>query len=211
MNIKKTTTICIYVLIIILVSTCFHTNVFTLADETNQTGTVNESKMGQGLNAQGNNSNRGFMQGYSTWIVVIVIIIVIVVISYVLITRNMKKQMEKNTKIMQEMLDSQQSNTSQQHINQENILENAPEKTYQKILLKFLNYNENRVMKKLLEHHGTVNQAEISRMPNMGKVKASRVLRDMKNKEIIVVETHGKINKIHLSDDLKSIFLIDKR
>ena len=32
----------------------------------------------------------------------------------------------------------------------------------------------------------------------------------MKNKQSIVVETHGKINKIRLCDDLKSIFLIDK-
>jgi uncharacterized membrane protein len=108
------------------------------------------------------------------------------------------------------MLSLQQSNNNEQLENQNNKKDNSVEKTYQKTLLKFLNYNENRVMKKLIEHKGLVNQSEISRMPNMGKVKASRVLREMKNKGIIIVETHGKINKIHLSEDLKSIFLIDK-
>jgi uncharacterized protein YneF (UPF0154 family) len=201
---KKTYGRFLFLLVIFLFLTCFSHSTFCLAQD------ENNSTNGQGMHAQGDNANRGFMQGYTTWLIVIVVIIALVIISYVLITRNMKKHIENNRKIMEEMLSTKQVKQSEQSVNKMDSSDNELEKKYQKTLLKFLNYNENRVMKTLLEHNGTVNQSEISRLPNMGKVKASRILRDMKQKEIITVESHGKINKIHLSDDLKSIFLVDK-
>jgi len=206
---KKTYGRFLFLLVIFLFLICFSHCSICLGQDGNETDTVNGSNNGQGMHAQGDNANRGFMQGYTTWLIVIVVIIALVIISYVFITRNMKKHIENNRKIMQEMLSNKQVNHVEQSVDQVNGSDNALEKKYQKTLLKFLNYNENRVMKTLLEHNGTVNQSEISRLPNMGKVKASRILRDMKQKEIITVESHGKINKIHLSDDLKSIFLVD--
>jgi len=207
---KKTYGRFLFLLVIFLFLICFSHSMFCLAQDGNESDNVNGSNNGQGMHAQGDNSNRGFMQGYTTWLIVIVVIIALVIISYVLITRNMKKHIENNRKIMEEMLAAKQINHVEQSVDRVNSSDNALEKMVQKTLLKFLNYNENRVMKTLLEHNGTVNQSEISRLPNMGKVKASRILRDMKQKEIITVESHGKINKIHLSDDLKSIFLVDK-
>lgn len=208
MKIRKIHRICIFFIVVMLFSTCLNSYIIDLAMGNIETDPMNESNNGQRLHAQGDNPNRGFMQGYTTWVVILLIIIVIVIVSYVLITRNMKKQMEQNTKIMQEMLSFQQSKNNTES-NQDITGDTLFEKTYQKTLLKFLNYNENRVMKNLIEQNGLLNQSDISRLPNMGKVKASRILRDMKNKGIIVVETHGKINRIHLSDDLKSIFRIE--
>lgn len=204
MHMKKTYGRFLFLLVIFLFLISFHNNILCLAQD------ENNSTNGQGMHAQGDNANRGFMQGYTTWLIVFVVIIALVIISYVLITRNMKKHIENNRKIMEEMLAAKQVNYAEQSVDKVENSDNAVEKTYQKTLLKFLNYNENRVMKTLLEHNGTVNQSEISRLPNMGKVKASRILRDMKQKEIITIESHGKINKIHLSDDLKNIFLVDK-
>jgi len=211
MNIIKRYNTKIFFIVTLLFLISITTSFIVHADDQNETDTTNTTHNGQGLQGQGDNSNRGIMQGYTIWIIIIIIIIAVVIISYILITRNMKKQIEKNTKLMKEMLSTQtvtQPNPINPPTNDEHT---STEKTYQKIILKVLNYNENLVMKKLLEHHGTVNQSEISRIPSMGKVKASRVIRDMKQKEIIQVEPHGKINVIHLSDDLKSLFLHENK
>ncbi len=75
------------------------------------------------------------------------------------------------------------------------------------VVLKFLSYNENKVLKKLLEHNGSVLQSEISRIPGMGKVKAHRVLRDMQMRGIISLEKYGKTNRVILNEDVREIFL----
>ena len=50
-------------------------------------------------------------------------------------------------------------------------------------------------------------ESEISGLPNMGKVKAHRVLKDMEIKGIISIEKYGKTNHITLSEDVKKLFL----
>ncbi|MFO8077608.1 MAG: hypothetical protein R6U21_03065 [Thermoplasmatota archaeon] len=201
----QTKILTIFILIMLITLPFF---LFQIPATTNDNNTTceNQSQIGDGNN-QGRDSR--FMQGYTTWIILLIIIIIITIISYILINRNMKKQMQKNAMLIQEMLQSSPQPT-QQH-NDTSLKNNQSEpiqrEQYQKSLLRFLNYNENRVMKKLLEYNGTVLQSEISRMPNMGKVKASRTLRDMKTKKIITVESYGKTNKIHLSEELQSIFL----
>jgi len=54
--------------------------------------------------------------------------------------------------------------------------------------------NENRLIKKLIEQKGTISQSEISRMPNMEKVKAHRVLKNMEIKGIICLKKYEKTN-----------------
>jgi len=44
-------------------------------------------------------------------------------------------------------------------------------------------------------------------MSGMGKVKAHRILKDMKIKGIISLEKYGKTNRINLSKDVKKLFL----
>jgi len=62
-------------------------------------------------------------------------------------------------------------------------------------------------MKKLIEKDGALLQSEISRMPNMGKVKTHRVVKDLELKGIIRVAKYGKTNQIHLSEDVKKVLL----
>ena len=111
----------------------------------------------------------------------------------------MKKQLEENMKLISQIVNIDNNNDQSETKNVEN--------SYKAVLLKFLNYNENKVLKKLIEHNGNVLQSEISRIPNMGKVKAHRVLKDMEIKGIISIEKYGKTNRIALSTDVKKLFL----
>ncbi|MFH1012911.1 MAG: hypothetical protein V1769_00185, partial [Thermoplasmatota archaeon] len=158
------------------------------------TSDVKENNKGPlGDNSADGNQGQGQLRTYYLWIVIIVIIAIVIPLSYYLISRNMKHQMEKNMSLISQMV----NNTPTQSVPVETV-DNRVQ--YQKILLKFLNYNENLVMKKLIDNKGSLLQSEISRMPNMGKVKAHRILNDMKTKGLIRIEPHGKTNYVSLSD-----------
>jgi len=75
------------------------------------------------------------------------------------------------------------------------------------LLLKFLNYGEKQVVKKLIENNGTILQSEISRMPNMGKVRTHRIITELKKKEIITIEKYGRTNRITLTEEAKNVLL----
>ena len=165
-----------------------------------QDNSTNDTQNHEGSFGAGSNSGAGQLRSYYLWIGVIAIIAITFPLSYYLISRNMKRQMEKNVSLISQMVHHKPLTTDSSE--EENI-----KMQYQKILLKFLNYNENRVMKKLIDNHGSILQSEISRMPNMGKVKAHRVLNDMKTKGLVDLEQYGKTNKISLSEDVRRIFI----
>jgi hypothetical protein len=177
-------------------------SVFAFQD--NSTNDTTNCDNAQGANAAGSNQGSGQIHNYYLWIAIIAIIAVALPLSYFLISKNMKQQMEKNVSLISQM------------VNQKPV-EKKPSETdemktqYQKILLKFLNYNENRVMKKLIDNGGSILQSEISRLPNMGKVKAHRTLNDMKSKGLLDLEPYGKTNKINLNSDVAKIFLNDMK
>lgn len=151
-----------------------------------------ENNLGSGNNGQG----RGITP-YYLLIAFIVIICILTPILYVLISRNIKKQLEDKMKLISEIVDKNGKTT---------ITENS-NKTSKSVFLKFLNYGENQVIKKLIENDGTVLQSDISRMPNMGKVRAHRIVSDLKKKEIITLEQYGKTNRLYLAEDVKNILL----
>ena len=165
-----------------------------------QDNSTNDTQNHEGSFGAGSNSGAGQLRSYYLWIGVIAIIAITFPLSYYLISRNMKRQMEKNVSLISQMVHHKPLTTDSSE--EENI-----KMQYQKILLKFLNYNENRVMKKLIDNNGSILQSEISRMPNMGKVKAHRVLNDMKTKGLVDLEQYGKTNKISLSEDVRRIFI----
>ena len=151
----------------------------------------------------------------TAWIIVIVVVVVLIISMYLIITWNMKKQMQKNAELIQYMIHDNHQN----RYNVENMV-SPSEKRFsdntkslvddaeiQKTMLKFLNYNENRVIKKLIENEGSILQSEISRMPNMGKVKAHRVLQDLETKGIIKKESYGKTNRVMLDETIQKIFI----
>jgi uncharacterized membrane protein len=167
----------------------------------------NQSKLGQQGNSGSRNGNQPVIQGMTVWLIVISVVIIVVIVSYMLISRNMKQHMKKNMDLIETMVKHQsleQNNPQNQPIKASSGLDGVE---VQSTLLKFLNYHENQVMKKLIEHDGIVLQSEISRIPSMGKVKAHRVLQDLEQKGIIKKEPYGKTNRIILDETIKKIFV----
>ena len=150
------------------------------------------------ITCQGAGQGRNMSLVYSVLILVIIILAIAFPVTYFYISNNLKREIEKNMQIISQIT------------NKNNVV-NTPEcapisKSCKTFVLKFLDYNENRVIKKLIEQNGSTLQSEISRLPNMGKVKAHRVLKDMEMKGIIIIEKYGKTNKISFSDDAKEVF-----
>ena len=147
---------------------------------------------------QGMGQGRSISQTYLFLLVgsIIFILCVAIPLSYFLLSRNVKRQIEKNTSLITEI------------VNKNNTKPKDDDATSSKILfLKFLSFAENKVIKKLIENNGTIMQSEISRMDSMGKVRTHRVITELKKKEIVTVEPYGKTNRIILTDDAKNVLL----
>lgn len=71
------------------------------------------------------------------------------------------------------------------------------------IVLKFLNEDERKVIKKVLESNGRVLQAEITRMSGMSKLRTHRAVKKLLSRRIIEIEKYGKTNSIKLTKDVK--------
>jgi len=126
-------------------------------------------------------------------------IVLLASLSYYFMSKKVDKHLEENMKLISQIANT---NSKDDQSGMQNV-----EKSCKTVVLKFLNYNENRILKKLIENNGSVLQSEISRLPNMGKVKAHRVLKDMEIKGIISIEKYGKTNRINLSEDVRNLFL----
>ena len=74
-----------------------------------------------------------------------------------------------------------------------------------KIILNFLNPEERKVIDILLENEGKVQQYELSRLPDLNKVKTHRILLKLERKGVIKKEKLGKINKIILNRELYEV------
>lgn len=66
------------------------------------------------------------------------------------------------------------------------------------ILLKLLDPPERKAVQKLVENGGKVQQLELSRLPDLNKVKTHRILRGLEAKGVIHKERYGKVNLIVL-------------
>ena len=151
---------------------------------------------GSGM-GQGGGQGKGLTQSYYLLIAFIIIICILAPVLFILISRNVNKQLKDNMNLITEIVDKNG-----------NKPENKDSDKSSKILfLKFLNYGENQVIKKLIENNGTILQSEISRMSNMGKVRTHRIITELKKKEIITLEKYGKTNRINLTEDAKNVLL----
>ncbi len=151
------------------------------------------------VNGPGKGQGKSWSQNYTLLAALAVTIVMVALISYYFTSKKVDKHLEENIKLISQIVNTN-SDTDQSEL--KNV-----ENSCKTVLLKFLNYNENRIVKKLIENNGSVLQSEISRLPNMGKVKAHRVLKDMKIKGIISIEKYGKTNRINLSEDVRNLFL----
>jgi uncharacterized membrane protein len=71
------------------------------------------------------------------------------------------------------------------------------------LLLRFLNQDEKKVVNALIESRGKVLQAEITRLPGMGKVRSHRVVRKLLDRGVIEKDTLGKTNIIRFPKEIK--------
>lgn len=127
----------------------------------------------------------------------IVLIIALIPLFYYLIYNGLEKNYEKNMEIL--------SKTINENKNTDDKTSSSTDFT--KVFLKFLSYNEKKVINKIIEKKGKVLQSEISRLESMGKVKTHRAIKDLEKKGIIIVEKYGNTNRIILSEDLSNILL----
>jgi hypothetical protein len=70
------------------------------------------------------------------------------------------------------------------------------------IVLKLLNPEERKVIKKIVESEGKLQQLEITYMEGFTKVKAHRVIESLVNKGILEKDKLGKTRMIRLNKDL---------
>ncbi|MEK6973144.1 MAG: hypothetical protein AABW72_03840 [archaeon] len=70
------------------------------------------------------------------------------------------------------------------------------------ILLKFLNPDEKKVVNKLIENNGRALQAEVTRLPEMSKVRSHRVILKLLDKGVIEKEQMGKTNIIKFKKEI---------
>ena len=70
------------------------------------------------------------------------------------------------------------------------------------MLLIFLNNDEREIINLLVKQNGTANQADISRLQGMNRVKAFRSLQKMQDKKLIDIISHGKVRRVTLKDNI---------
>lgn len=73
------------------------------------------------------------------------------------------------------------------------------------LLYIFLDKEERIIIEYLLEQDGFGDQAAISRLENMTRVKAHRTIKKMEEKDLLHVEKHGKINKVRLTEKVQNV------
>lgn len=76
-----------------------------------------------------------------------------------------------------------------------------------KTIINLLNPHERQIVKQLVENHGVCLQSDVSRLNNMGKVKAHRYLQNLSKMGVVQIERYGNTNKIILSENVKKIFI----
>lgn len=73
------------------------------------------------------------------------------------------------------------------------------------VILKLLNPEERKVIKKIVENNGKIQQVEITYMEGFTKVKSHRIVESLVNKGILFKESLGKMRMLKMNDDFYNI------
>jgi len=138
-------------------------------------------------------SSTALIPAYVLWTSSILLIFAIVPTSYYFISRRLEEKLEKNMKIISKLISKNNLKLKKKSMKLNN----------KDIIFRFLNLNERKVIKKLVESKDTVLQSEINLMEGMTKLKTHRAVRDLERKSIIKTEAYGKTNRIFLSKEIK--------
>lgn len=71
------------------------------------------------------------------------------------------------------------------------------------VLLGLLNKDERKAVERLVAGRGQALQAELSRLPEMNKVKSHRIIQRLRERGVLTIERHGKTNIIRLNDEMR--------
>ena len=83
-------------------------------------------------------------------------------------------------------------------------------KEIEKNLIKFLDIletDDKNILKKIIDNGGEINQSSLSKSLNFDKVKMSRIVSKMEEKNILKKEKNGMTNKLILETKLKKLFI----
>ncbi len=73
------------------------------------------------------------------------------------------------------------------------------------VILKFLQPDEKKVIEKLVDNHGKIQQAEITYMEGFTKVKAHRIVESLMKKGIVRKEALGKMRLVRMNDEFYEV------
>lgn len=74
-------------------------------------------------------------------------------------------------------------------------------------ILDILDEEDKTILKRIIENNGEINQSYLTKSLNLDKVKVSRIISKMEEKNILKKEKNGMTNKLILEDNLKKLFL----
>lgn len=181
---KRKIFLAISILAIISFIIIFYFNLIEVSDQTNFNG-----GMGPGPPVP-------IPINYRMWISPLLLIIAIIPISYYFISNRLESKLESNMKILLKMVGKQ--NVKAKNING-TINKDA--------ILKLLNFNERKVLEKLIKNNGKALQSEIGRIEGMNKLKTHRAIKNLEMKGVIKTESRGKTKQVILSKDIKDVML----
>ena len=76
-----------------------------------------------------------------------------------------------------------------------------------KVMLDFLEPDMKKIINSIIQREGSTSQSEIVKDTNMARVKVSRVVSKLEQKELIVKRREGMTNKIELNKELSEVLL----
>jgi uncharacterized membrane protein len=71
------------------------------------------------------------------------------------------------------------------------------------VLLGLLNKDERKAVERLVAGRGQALQAELTRLPEMNKVKSHRIIQRLRERGVLTIERHGKTNIIRLNEEMR--------
>ena len=134
---------------------------------------------------------------YRMWLSPLFLVVAIILISYYFISKSLESKLEKNMKLMLKLVGKNNLKTNK---NTTGVINKGA-------VLKLLNFNERKVLERLIKRKGKALQSEISQMDGMNKLKTHRAIKNLEMKGVIKTENRGKTRLIILSNDIKNIML----
>jgi DNA-binding MarR family transcriptional regulator len=75
------------------------------------------------------------------------------------------------------------------------------------VIYRFLNNDNKKIIKTLVENNGKRTQSQIVEYTGLSRVKISRCLKDLENRNIIKKDKNGMTNNVELVDELREVFV----